>query len=236
MPVTILRLLLSLCEGLAVRLANIGSRRARRDLQHTAADLLKAKEIADYVRDGDRVLDVGCGDGHTLAELSLFRAIEATGLEIAPRTRFPQIRVEPFDGERIPREDQTSDVALLGYVLHHLEPGHAISLMQEVMRVTRKRILLLEDSRPEFSFWYRLRNQFHLWEAGLEYRTSSTTYELPGDQMFMTHSQWKSWLVRFPRVTKVEIKDLGPISRYGHHTLFAVELAPAKEQSLREAA
>ena len=66
-------------------------------------------------------------------------------------------------------------------------------------------------------------------EADLQYGGESGAYASPGSEaMFLTHDEWKQWFAKLPRVTKVDLESLRDISKYAHHTLFELELAPVE--------
>jgi SAM-dependent methyltransferase len=182
-----LRVGLRALEALCVVAANVPRTEPRRYLEYPAWDLLSAHRIAGYVNDGDSVLDVGSGNGHRLEKLAMFRDIDAVGVDLAPASPRPGVTLDVYDGHRLPFDDGTFDVVLLCYVLHHLKRPHANELLREATRVSRRHVILLEDSMPRWTLLYRWRNRLHRLESDLAYASESQAYRSPGDeQMFLT--------------------------------------------------
>ena len=93
--------------------------------------------------EGVTLLDVGCGDGALLVELSRRRPRWVlTGVEIAPaaaeiaRSRTPGFDVRTYDGERLPWPDASFDVGVLSHVLEHVD--EPVATLREVARVCRR--------------------------------------------------------------------------------------------------
>lgn len=193
----------------------------------TTWDLLKSQRMAERIRDGEKVLDVGTGSGRRLVELSLFRRIDCHGVDIHIGASRPGIELHTYDGRTLPFPDQSFDVVMICYVLHHLTPENARDLMSEITRVAKRKVLVLEDSMPQWSFSYRMRNRMHRIEADLQYGGESETYVSPGSEaMFLTHDEWKQWFGKLSRVANVELVPLNDVSKYAHHTFFELELTP----------
>jgi SAM-dependent methyltransferase len=105
--------------------------------------------ILPHLREGDRVLDVGCGSGalgHALATApGCPPGVRVEGLERFRRGGEP-IPVTAYDGRTIPFEPATFDLVILADVLHHEEDPHR--LIAECARVSR-RLLVLKDHQRE---------------------------------------------------------------------------------------
>ncbi|MDQ3116329.1 MAG: methyltransferase domain-containing protein [Verrucomicrobiota bacterium] len=100
--------------------------------------------IVPHLRDGDRVLDVGCGAGTMAVALKVQaladgRSVSMEGLERFPRGGEP-IPVTPYDGGQIPFADDSFDVVIVADVLHH--EGNPEMLLRECIRVSRRHVII----------------------------------------------------------------------------------------------
>jgi ubiquinone/menaquinone biosynthesis C-methylase UbiE len=107
--------------------------------------------LYDFVSDLDfnRVLEVGCGEGHILELLNLPHSL---GMDIdwpilvEARTRFPAGHFAAADGAHLPLPDKHYDLALGIEILEHV-PNPAAVLV-EIKRVTREYCILSVPREP----------------------------------------------------------------------------------------
>jgi SAM-dependent methyltransferase len=125
---------------------------ARGGDRHARWRELGARGKADHVQSlcaraglsAESVVEVGCGDGALLAELSsrgFGRTlagfdISPAAVELARSRRIARVEsIEVFDGVRLPVADGAFDLGVLSHVLEHVEgPG---KLLREVARASR---------------------------------------------------------------------------------------------------
>jgi ubiquinone/menaquinone biosynthesis C-methylase UbiE len=99
--------------------------------------------LLPYVQPSERVLDVGAGScrvGSLLASRSGARVSLVDRVD-HNETALP---LQLYDGRTLPYLDNAFDVSMLGFVLHHASDPDAV--VDEVQRVTRGRVLVLEDT------------------------------------------------------------------------------------------
>lgn len=99
-----------------------------------------AAEIARYLRVGDRVLDVGCGNGFIAHHLSALVETPVLGVDLHESPQAP-IAYQRFDGRRLPFGAGGFDALLLCYVLHH--SADPAGLIVEAARVLRPGAMLV---------------------------------------------------------------------------------------------
>jgi SAM-dependent methyltransferase len=101
--------------------------------------------LADLMPRGARVLDVGAGDG-TIGQRIMQRRsdvhFEGVDVMVRPHTAYP---VRAFDGEHLPFDDDSHDVALFVDVLHHTRDPAA--LLREAARVAP--VVIIKDHLRE---------------------------------------------------------------------------------------
>lgn len=101
---------------------------------------LANEKVGDPI--GLAVLDVGCGTGITLGELSR-RFNSATGVDVSDnmieeaRRRFPACVFKAFDGAVIPAADASFDIVYAINVFHHVAPPMRSALISDMARVTK---------------------------------------------------------------------------------------------------
>jgi len=97
--------------------------------------------------DGNKVLDVGCGNGRLINEISRKIDIEAFGVDISPKMievckqRYTGISFEVSNGQELPYGDSSFDVLVICCALHHLNNPNAFFL--EAQRVLVKNGVLI---------------------------------------------------------------------------------------------
>lgn len=105
-----------------------------------------APRFADFagVESGQRVIDVGCGPGALVAELSrrlrpdAVWAVDPSERFVAVvRGRYPGVRAQPAAAEELPFEDRLFDAALAQLVVHFM--ADPVMGLREMSRVTQPR-------------------------------------------------------------------------------------------------
>ena len=89
-----------------------------------------------------RVLDLGAGEGYVGAAVQAQLGADVTLADVLPMNRTPLPHVR-YDGTTLPLEDNTFDVVMLYFVLHHA--ADAEQVLREALRVTRGRVLVAES-------------------------------------------------------------------------------------------
>jgi SAM-dependent methyltransferase len=215
-------------QAVAARLANIGRTVPREYRAYDVAKLLRAHRLARRLQEGEEVLDVGCGDARLLRDLGLFRSLNRrVGIDVdLPKSPDPAIEVAAYDGQALPFPDRSFDSVVFGYFLHYLSRDHAVGLLEEGCRVARRNVFVLDDSQPQWSFWYCRRNRLERLRSDILYRAvSGDLYRGAGnEEMYLTYDGWRTLLDALPGVASVEVEPLDRISGLIHHTLFHARL------------
>jgi len=108
------------------------------------------------------VLELGCGPGGNLLELNRRSPVALIGVDISTsmldlaaqtlaKATVP-VQLKKTDGQHIPLEDQTSDIAFTVTVLQHNVDAAMLSrLISELCRVTIRQIVIMEDTGTTLS-------------------------------------------------------------------------------------
>lgn len=176
---------------------------------------LTTKKLLPHIKEGESVLDIGCGLGYQAQDIQRKKGVRVTGIDVVDYTD-SDFDCQLFDGRRIPFDDKSFDVSYFAYVLHHA--AEPMKLLADSIRVTKKRILILEDTPS--NFFDRALDAYHGWSF-------NKFYKLKHKAVFRTRNQWKQIFDQF-HVKEVHTFPLGrfdrepyfPISR----TLFVLDV------------
>ena len=116
------------------------------------------KEMAEYAKPGDKVLDLGCGNGR-FYELVENKNIDYTGVDNSKelieicKKRYPGAKFQTADGFKLPFSDNYFDKVFSVSVLHHI-PSKELQLefLKESKRVLKPEGLLV---MRVWDFWKR---------------------------------------------------------------------------------
>jgi ubiquinone/menaquinone biosynthesis C-methylase UbiE len=119
-----------------------------------------------------------------------------------------------YDGKVIPFNDDSFDVTYAAFMLHHTT--NTRSLISECIRVTRQRLLILEDV---------YKNNFELFiSKALDHANLLTSSDMNIPFNFRKENEWIS-LFRHPRLKLINTQKVRPVAfRPTRHRLFILEV------------
>jgi len=104
------------------------------------------QECEPFIEKGSKILDLGCGRGTTTVAFKDYFQSEVFGVDIKDQRVF-DFPFEIIEGGNLPFPDNSFDVVMINYVLHHA--SDPIQLLKEAKRVSKNKILVNEDLKRE---------------------------------------------------------------------------------------
>src|SRR5262245_13993969 len=156
------------------------NRTIKKETFHTVSLLMP------YLTPRSSVLDIGCGEGYVLDELLARGVTDVQGADIVDIRRNKDYPFRLYDGLTLPFPDRSFDIVVLSFVLHHVPNERKTALIEEALRVSRAKVVIVEDT-PSSAF-DRLMNRRH----GEAYRRKIGSTAAFG---FLTEGEWR-WLFR----------------------------------------
>ncbi len=138
------------------------------------------RQCENFIEKGAKILDLGCGSAIVGKTFQDFFQAELAGVDVKDQ-RVAKIHFQIFDGKNLPFSDNSFDVILINYVLHHAQKPEV--LLREARRVTDDKIIIFEDL-PE-GFFTELICFLH----GLSYKLFFQKDEQEGK--FFGNEEWK---------------------------------------------
>ena len=166
----------------------------KKETFHTVSLLLP------HLTPGASVLDIGCGEGYVLDELIARGVTGVQGADIVDIRRNKDYPFRLYDGQTLPFADRSFDLVVLSFVLHHVPNERKTVLIEEALRVSRAKVVIVEDTPS--SVFDRLMNHRH----GEAYRRKIRSTAAFG---FLTAGEWR-WLFRGMGLEP----DARPLSRF----------------------
>ncbi|MBI2625992.1 MAG: class I SAM-dependent methyltransferase [Candidatus Nealsonbacteria bacterium] len=139
------------------------------------------EECEPFIKDGARIIDIGCGSGTAAKLFKDFFKAEVMGVDVKDNRIYP-VPFKLIDGRNLPFNDSYFDIALIICVLHHIEDFQV--LLGEAKRVA-KTIIIYEDI-PE-GFFSKLVCSIHIFfsSRNMLYPSVSNLHS------FKTRQQWR---------------------------------------------
>lgn len=166
-----------------------------KEIRSTGSGLKIMSSIEAYVTKGQKVLNVGSGDG-VLSQHLRELGCEVDDIDVndlVTNTSLPSPIL--FDGSTIPADADTYDLVLCVYVLHHAHNNQG-SLMTEMIRVTRDSIIIVEDTP----------RRVHHWILAWLHAVVSYIRSWSGWCTFRSEKDWLVWFKQFQQLKLVAVE------------------------------
>lgn len=171
--------------------------------------------LSKYVQPGGRALDCGCGGMTVAHQVEQISGGKVIGIDVinVNQNGMPMCLGE---GAHLPFVDNSFDVVYTAFVLHHTVNARAV--IQECLRVTRQRVIILEDV-------YRSRLELLLLKVLDWVGNRSISADMPFPFTFKQENVWQK-MFRELGVRSIDPVPIRPMPwRPSRHRMFVLEKA-----------
>lgn len=177
-----------------------------------------------YLKNGDRILDLGCGPASLWPELKKIRKIKLEGVDISPamieeaRKKYPRAKFGVASSEKLPFKNEVFDTVICSSILHHLprpEPS-----FEEIKRVLKPGGFVIGREPQDESFLLQINsivNKFLWLLIDLVYAKEKTVIQTE-PKMHQFHKPYK--LSHFARKLQRYLKIIRIENKYPFSSLF----------------
>jgi ubiquinone/menaquinone biosynthesis C-methylase UbiE len=174
-------------------------------------------KVARALEPGWSLLDVGSGTGLISKHVRDRAGVDPTLTDLVFYDRTGLPRLEMTSPTTIPAGDASFDAVMLLFVFHHMDRWEdQEALLDEVVRVARRRVIVIEDT-PESrldrvfnTFWDKVLNLRHGVPTPFTFRSSAEWSEL-FERRGLTIAQRDTYRAKWPTLMTY------------HHTFFALD-------------
>ena len=138
------------------------------------------REISPYVKPNFKILDIGSGSGICAKRISEKLGVKITLVDVVDKRKV-ELPLTLYDGRKLPFKNNSFDVTLLIFVLHHAQDLKAV--LSEAKRVTKDKIIVYEDIIT--------RNPFDKVDSFLHGFAFNKTWNLENEAIFRSEKEWK---------------------------------------------
>lgn len=170
------------------------------------------KLFADQIKPGQKILDFGAGAGQIAGNISQHFKVDLSLVDIIDYNQ-TKLKLTLFDGKHLPFKNDSFDLVLVIFVLHH--SVNQKEILNEVKRVANK-IIIIEDTPKN----HLERKLWHFWDWLLNL----------GHDVQMTYTAKKDaeWLtvfkeLKFKIIKKRNFRPFLPIFGMYQQTLYVLE-------------
>jgi ubiquinone/menaquinone biosynthesis C-methylase UbiE len=167
----------------------------------------------DWIKKGQKVLDIGCGNGVVSAKLIKDFDIDLTGCDIDKYLTHKIKFVKMKTVGNLPFDDMSFDVAMLNDVLHHTEKNNQQNLLNEALRVS-KQVAVFEVNPTVLGIIFDfIMNKIHHFRMNIPFtfRTNNEWIRLfiKNDYKYIIKQVQKPFLYPFKHVAYLLTKKYG---------------------------
>jgi len=102
-----------------------------------------ANLVLPFIKEGERVLDLGGRTGDVAKYINDRRKVQITLLDLTDEFSKTNFKIEVYDGKKIPYPNGYFDCVLVFFVLHHSDSPDLT--LEEVVRISKNKIIIFED-------------------------------------------------------------------------------------------
>jgi ubiquinone/menaquinone biosynthesis C-methylase UbiE len=175
------------------------------------------RRLAEHLRPGQSVLDVGSGTGLIARRLAATAGVKPTLCDVVDYNKVDLPYVKLADPLRIPAGDASYDAVIMLFVLHHIPSWEdQLVVAAEAMRIARERVLVIEDT--PFHAVDRIANT--AWDWLLNVR-----HGVPTPFTFRSVEAWSEIFSRdgYKVASTESYRPKWPTLGMYHHTLFVLD-------------